>query len=145
MSLTPKSYTRVTRHAPTSLSYLYARFNADMSWNHRDIISLIESVIFLNLNQVFPHAFLFCLCIPRYILSTCLPPFSVDTQVHSVCSRFSFFQWLLIDLGHNSFYLKVNLSVGSVWVYFRNNCLKVGLSVLWVSRLQTHTCLAQMS
>ena len=116
-----------------------------MSWNQWDIISLIELVIFLNLKQGFPHAFVFCMCIPRYILSTCLPPFSVDTQVHSGCSRYSFCRWLLIDLGHISFCCKVNLSVGSVWVYCRNNFLKVGLFVLRVSRLQTHTCLAQLS
>jgi hypothetical protein len=56
-----------------------------------------------------------------------------------------FFRWLLIELGRISFCLKVNLSVWSVCVYFRNNCLNVGLFVLRVSRLQTHTCLAQLS
>jgi hypothetical protein len=141
MSLTPKSYTRVANHATTSLLYLYVRFNADISWNHRDIISLIELVIFPNLN----HAFLFSICIAKYILSTCLPHFSVDTQVHSVCSLSSFLRWLLIDLGHISFFLKVNFSVGSVSVYSRNNCLKVGFFVLRESRLQTHTCLPQLS
>jgi len=124
MSLTTQSHTRVTHHATTSLSFLYVRFNADISWNHRDIISVIELVIFQNLNQGFPHAFLLFLWIPRYILAA----FGIN-----------FFRLLLIDLGHISFCCKVNLSVGYVSVYFRNNSLKVELFVLRVSRLQTHT------
>jgi hypothetical protein len=79
---------------------------------------------------LFSHAFPLILWIPRYILSA--------LGIH-------YFRWLLIDLGHISFCLKVNMSVVSVWVYFRNNCLKVGLFVLRVSRLQTHMCLAHIS